>query len=43
MDPKVHPPFLFFDGAYLDIDEISRIERGMALNYNYRYHYQRPE
>ena len=37
---RVNARLHFFDGSYLDIDEMVRIERGLAMNYNYRYHYQ---
>jgi hypothetical protein len=40
---RVNARLSFFDGSYLDIDEMVRIERGGAVNYNYRYHYQRPD
>ena len=40
---RVNARLRFFDGSYLDIDELVRIERGIAINYNYRYHYQRLE
>ncbi len=40
---RVNARLLFFEGSYLDIDEMIRIERGMAVNYNYRYHHQRPD
>lgn len=39
VNARVH----FFDGSFLDIDEMIRVEDGAALNYNYRYHYQRPD
>lgn len=34
VNARVH----FFDGSFLDIDEMVRIEHGAAVNYNYRYH-----
>jgi len=40
---RVNARLRFFDGSYLDIDEMVRIEHGVAVNYNYRYHYQRPD
>lgn len=40
---RVNARLRFFDGSYLDIDEMVRIERGGTVNYNYRYHYQRPD
>lgn len=40
---RVNARLHFFDGSYLDIDEMVRIEAGTVINYNYRYHYQRPE
>jgi hypothetical protein len=40
---RVNARLRFFDGSYFDIDEMVRIENGIAVNYNYRYHYQRPD
>jgi len=40
---RVNARLHFFDGSYLDIDEMIRIGGGSAINYNYRYHYQRPQ
>ncbi len=40
---RVNARLHFFDGSYLDIDEMVRIERGSVINYNYRYHYQRSD
>lgn len=40
---RVNARLHFFDGSYLDIDEMVRIEHGSAINYHYRYHYQRSD
>jgi hypothetical protein len=40
---RINARLRFFDGSFLDIDEMIRIERGMPVNYNYRYHYQRQD
>ncbi len=40
---RINARLHFFDGAYLDIDEMVRIEGGAAVNYNYRYHHQRQD
>jgi len=40
---RIEARIYFFDGSYLDVGEMVAIERGVPLNYHYRYHYQRPE
>jgi len=40
---RINARLRFFDDSYLDIDEMIRIEHGVAVNYNYRYHYQRQD
>jgi hypothetical protein len=40
---RVNARLHFYDGSYLDLDEMIRIEWGVPVNYHYRYHYQRPD
>jgi hypothetical protein len=40
---RVEARLHFFDGSYLDVGEMVRIEQGAPLNFHYRYHWQRPE
>ena len=38
---RVEARLYFFDGSYLDVGEMVRIQRGIPINYHYRYHWQR--
>lgn len=40
---RVEARLYFFDGSYLDVGEMVRIQSGFPVNYHYRYHWQRPD
>lgn len=38
---RVEARLYFFDGSYLDVGEMVRIQSGALINFHYRYHWQR--
>lgn len=42
VEGRVEARIHFYDGSFLDVGEMVRIEGGVPLNFHYRYHWQRP-